>query len=203
VGALDPVTILAPHVDGPVVVDNDVNWAAQAERDAQGVEAPSDLAYLFLGEGVGCAIVGDGEVRRGYTGLAGEIAHLITEGVGGHAVPLIEVFGELGLRRASSTAIDVERLLSACDDVAQPAIRHALARALSGVVAAVVALTDPERIIIGGSWGPAILDDLRAAVARTARPVSLQLATVTGEPSLAGARAEALRRLRASIVASA
>ena len=32
-GDLDPVAVLAPLVAGPVIVDNDVNWAARAERD--------------------------------------------------------------------------------------------------------------------------------------------------------------------------
>src|ERR1700761_5434789 len=31
-GDLDPVDVLAPLVAGPVTVDNDVNWAARAER---------------------------------------------------------------------------------------------------------------------------------------------------------------------------
>ena len=39
--------------------------------------------YLHLGEGLGCAVVSDGEVRRGHAGLAGEIAHLVTAGPGG------------------------------------------------------------------------------------------------------------------------
>src|SRR5689334_22538923 len=77
-GELDPAQILAPYIDGPVAVDNDVNWAAQAERDHAGATALDDFAYLFLGEGLGCAIISDGRVRRGHTGLAGEVAHLIT-----------------------------------------------------------------------------------------------------------------------------
>jgi len=75
-GDLDPARILAPRVDGPVVVDNDVNWAARAERDharAVGGSAAAldDFVYLFLGEGVGYAVVSDGQVRRGHSGLAG------------------------------------------------------------------------------------------------------------------------------------
>ena len=108
IGALDPVAVLAPHVAGPVTVDNDVNWAARAERE---LRAPDDFAYLFLGEGLGCAIVTGGEVTRGRTGLAGEIAHLVTTGPHGRAMPFIDVFGGLGLRRPDSTAIDLRRLL--------------------------------------------------------------------------------------------
>jgi predicted NBD/HSP70 family sugar kinase len=39
-----------------------------------------DFVYLYLGEGLGCAVVSDGEVRRGHAGLAGKISHLITAG---------------------------------------------------------------------------------------------------------------------------
>ena len=32
-GELNPAEVLAPQVGGPVIVDNDVNWAARAERE--------------------------------------------------------------------------------------------------------------------------------------------------------------------------
>jgi predicted NBD/HSP70 family sugar kinase len=195
VGELAPVEILAPEVAGPVTVDNDVNWAARAERDH--APALNDFAYLFLDEGLGCAVVSDGAVKRGRTGLAGEIAHLITAGPDGDAVRLIEVFGRLGLRRRGSTAIDIDRLLAAAADT-----REAIGRAVAGVVAAVVALTDPERVVIGGSWGPVLLGDIAAAVAVLPRPVPVRAAELTGEPALAGARADALDRLRSAIVAT-
>ncbi|GIM94612.1 ROK family transcriptional regulator [Paractinoplanes toevensis] len=186
VGELDPATILG----GPVLVDNDVNWAARAERVSQG----DDFAYLFLGAGLGCAIVGDGEIRRGRSGLAGEIAHLLTAGPDGRATPFIEVFAQLGLRRPGSTAIDVERLLAAAEST-----RDAIGRAVAGVVAAAVTLADPGRVIVGGSWGPGLLPDIRAAVGELPRGAPVEPATVTDQPSMAGARAEAVSRLRALI----
>jgi predicted NBD/HSP70 family sugar kinase len=206
-GELDPVEVLAPYVEGPVTVDNDVNWAARAERDGAPPDALRDFGYLYLDDGMGCAIVSDAEVRRGSGGLAGEVAHLITAGPQGQAMPLIEVFGELGLRRSGSTAIDVDLLLTAVSGE-QPraaATRRTLGHAISGVLAAVVALADPELIVIGGSWGahPLILDAITTAFARMPRPVALRAATLRTEPSLSGARADALDRLRASIVAAA
>jgi predicted NBD/HSP70 family sugar kinase len=204
VGDLDPVTILAPHVQGPVIVDNDVNWAAQAEREIAGSDALRDFAYLHLGEGLGCAIVSDGEIRRGTTGLVGEIAHMITVAPGGQAVRLIELFGQLGLRHPGSTAIDVERLLSSCaySTPGAAATREALAHAVGGVLAAIVALADPERVIIGGSWGPAIVDSIRATVSGMPRHPTIQATRLTGEPGLTGARADALKRLHTSIAAA-
>jgi predicted NBD/HSP70 family sugar kinase len=200
VGELDTVEVLAPHVAGPVIVDNDVNWAAQAERDVH-TGPLDDFAYVFLGAGMGCAIVSDGEVRRGHSGLTGEIAHLVTAGPGGRATRLIEVFDELGLRQQGSTAIDVDRLLAA---VTGGTVRDALGEAVSGVLTAVVALADPETIVVGGPWGshPAVLDAIATAFARCPRHVPVLAARVTDEPSLTGARTAALRRLRADIVAT-
>jgi predicted NBD/HSP70 family sugar kinase len=204
-GELDPAQVLAPYVDGPVTVDNDVNWAAQAERDHARAAVPDDFTYLFLGEGLGCAVVSDGQVRRGHGGLAGEVAHLMTAGPRGQAMPFIEVFSELGLRQPGSTAIDGDLLLAAATGPGPraAATRHALGQAVSGVLAAVVALTDPGLIIIGGSWGtsPVILETIAAGAARLPRTVPVRGAELTDNPSLAGARTDALSRLREAIIA--
>jgi predicted NBD/HSP70 family sugar kinase len=206
-GELDPVRILAPHVNGSVVVDNDVNWAAQAERDNAPALIPSDFVYIFLGDGLGAAIISDGRVIRGHAGFAGEIAHLITVGPQGQAMRLIEVFSTLELRRSGSTAIDAERLLAAATGP-QPqaaAVRQTLSQAVSGVLPAAVALTDPELILVGGSWGshPVILEAIAGAAARLPRPIPIQAAALTDDPGLTGARTDALSRLRSGIVAAA
>jgi predicted NBD/HSP70 family sugar kinase len=77
--------------------------------------------------------------------------------------------------------------------------RHALGHAVAGVLAAIVALADPEQVLIGGSWGPAILDSIRAAVSRLPRQPTVQAAKLTSEPGLTGARADALKRLQTLI----
>jgi len=187
VGELDPVELLGPHIDGPVIVDNDVNWAAQAERR----DERDDFVYLFLGEGLGCAIVSDGEVRRGRHGLAGEVAHIVTAGVDGRAVRFTDVFA--GVRRPGSTAIDVDRLLRERPDVGP---------AVAGVVAALIALADPDRVVVGGSWGPAYLEEIRRSVAELPRRVPIEAAAVPRDAALAGVRAEALNRLRSLIIDS-
>ena len=206
-GELNPAEVLAPQVGGPVIVDNDVNWAARAEREHGSAGSLDDFAYVFLGEGLGCAIVSDGEVSRGYAGLAGEIAHLVTVGSQGQATRLIEVFGELSLRQAGSTAIDAGRLLSvtAGQDTRAVDTRHALGQAISGVLAAIVALADPRLVIIGGSWGrhPVVMQAISSAFARLPRHVPVRAAELTDQPSLGGARSDAVRRLRSAIVAAA
>lgn len=207
VGELSPADVLAGLVDGPVMVDNDVNWAARAERDAT-TDGPQldDFAYIHLGEGLGCAVVNDGMVRRGHTGLIGEIAHVLAVGPDGRAVPLIEVFSALGLRRAASTAIDVDALLAAVepDDARARDLLATLARAICGVLAAVVAFSDPEVVIMGGPWGtaPVVLDAIADEFERLPRHVPIRAARLTDAPSFTGAKNHALHELRAAIVSS-
>jgi predicted NBD/HSP70 family sugar kinase len=200
VGELSPGDVLRPVVEGPVLVDNDVNWAARAERQARAGEAVDDVAYLYLGEGLGAAVVSDGDVRRGGSGLAGEVAHLVVTGPSGRAVRFTEVFAELGLRRAGSTAIDVPALLAAPDGH-----RAAVARAVGDVVAALVALADPTLVVLGGAWGsdPGIATTVEARLRELPRRTAVETARVRDEPSLAGARTEALEQLRSTITAAA
>ena len=198
VGELSPVDVLAGIVDGPVLVDNDVNWAARAERAAAD-DPLDDFAYLHLGEGLGCAVVNDGLVRRGHRGLVGEIAHVTTAGPRHEAIPFIDVFGVLGLRHPGSTAIDVDELRAAVrrDDAVV-----ALSRAVCGVLAAVVAFADPELVVLGGSWGtePSLLAAIAAEFGQLPRTVPLRATRLTDHPALVGARNHALQELRDAVI---
>ena len=202
VGELSPADALDGLVSGPVMVDNDVNWAARAERSAGG-PGLNDFVYLYLAEGLGSAVVSDGEVRRGHRGMAGEIAHLVTAGPGRRAMALIDVFSELGLRYPDSTAIDVAKLATSVTGSARAArtTRLVLGTAVGGVISAAVALTDPAVVIIGGTWGtiPLVLEEIRTACERLARPVAIRPALMTGDAPLAGARTQAVHELQSAI----
>ena len=196
-GALDAPGVLAELVDGPVTVDNDVNWAARAEHSHAGVR---DFAYLFLGEGLGCAVVTDGEVRRGHAGLAGEIAYVVTAGPDGAAMRLTDVFDALGLRRSGTAAIDVPALLQAVETDTE--VRETVGRAVAGALSGVVALTDPAVVLVGGPWGrhPTVLAAVAREFADAPLHVPVEAAVVTVEPSLTAARETALEQLREAVV---
>ena len=205
-GRLSPVRTLAPLVGGPVLVDNDVNWAARAERDARGTDtgAPLDnFVFLHLGEGLGCAVIADGDVRRGHTGLAGEIAHVKTTGVDGRAVGFTTVFEQLGLRHTGSTAIDVDRLLTKVADEAGARLTATIAAAVCDVLSAAIAFCDPQLVVIGGDWGmaTAVFEAVRKRMAVLPRSVPLDLARARGNSALAGARSAAVTELRSDIIA--
>jgi predicted NBD/HSP70 family sugar kinase len=203
VGELSPADALQTLVDGPVLVDNDVNWAARAEREAA-AEPLDDFTYLYLGEGLGCAVVSDGDVRRGHVGIAGEIAHVVTRGPRDYATRFTEVFAALGLRQPDTTAIDTAAVLRILDgrSARVKTTRAALARAITGVLCAAVALGDPELVVLGGPWGahPAMLEAVREDFGSQPRSVPVRAAAVLDQPSLRGARAHAVERLRAAVL---
>jgi predicted NBD/HSP70 family sugar kinase len=203
-GAMSPTAVLRPIVSGPVLVDNDVNWAARAEREVRqqpGTEL-NDFVYLHLGEGLGCAVITDAEVRLGHRGLAGEIAHILVPGFSGRAVPFIAVFAQLGLRLAGSTAIDVMTLRDKLTSPGGRQLARTLASAICGVLTAATALCDPQLIVIGGTWGTTqrMIEAIQRAFAHQPRTVPIQPALATDEPSLAGARTSAIAKLRTDII---
>jgi len=206
-GAMSPVATLAPLVNGPVSVDNDVNWAARAERAARAGADPEhavdDFVYLYLGEGLGCAVVTDGEVRRGHSGLAGEIAHVPVPGPDGLAIPLTQVFGWLGLRHPNSTAIDVDRLIAALAAENGPELARTLANAIGGALDAAVAFLDPAFVVLGGPWGSAgpFVAELESVIAQRPRGIRLTQPCVQDEPPLSGVRAAARQALRSDAIA--
>jgi predicted NBD/HSP70 family sugar kinase len=207
IGELAAADELGPLVTGPVVVDNDVHWAARAEHHAAGSDTSDDFAYLYLGDGLGCAVVADGDVRRGHHGIAGEVAHLITRGPHGSAVQFTEVFAALGLRRAGSTAIDSGALLDVLDarGARGERVRTVLSDAICGVLTALVTISDPKLVVIGGVWGlhPALLARLDIDFRGCPRHVPVRAAVISDEPALTGARERALQELRAAILGDA
>ena len=202
VGNLDPAAVLSPLVSGSILVDNDVNWAARAERSA-GDPQLENFVYIHLAEGLGCAVVGEGEVKRGHRGVAGEIAHVLTTGPRGLATPLTEVFAALDLRRPGSTAIDVDQLRTRFEevDVDGGTTLQTVARAVHGVVVAAIALADPEEIVMGGSWGrdQVVIDALTRCLERSPRAVPVRAALLEEAPDHIGARMRALSELRTLI----
>lgn len=62
-----------------VVIDNDATAATIGERWAGGQERSSDMAFVYVGTGVGGGLVLDGRVYRGGSLNAGEIGHVTVD----------------------------------------------------------------------------------------------------------------------------
>ncbi|HEX5545997.1 MAG TPA: ROK family protein [Ktedonobacterales bacterium] len=63
----------------PVVVGNDVEVATYGEQQFGAGRGYDDFVCVFVGTGVGSAILQGGQIRRGFTGTAGEIGHTIVQ----------------------------------------------------------------------------------------------------------------------------
>jgi glucokinase len=79
---LPVAALLSEAVGLPVALDNDATCALRAEHLGGAARGVDDVALVALGTGVGGAFVLDGELRRGASGFAGEIGHMVVD-VGG------------------------------------------------------------------------------------------------------------------------
>ena len=205
VDELDVRPLLEPLVGVPVEVDNDVNWAALADRDGGVAVGLDDFCYLHLGHGLGGALVQGGRLVRGHAGLAGEPAHVLTRGPEGRATSLVECFGELGLLRPGSDTIAVDAVVRALTDGGPEDVRRrdAVVEAVAGVLVTIAALLNPAALVVGGPWSsaPGFTDRLATRTQQLlVHPTPLLVAELGGTAPLLGARAAALRSLRADLV---
>jgi glucokinase len=68
----------------PVALGNDVEAATVGEMRFGAGRGCADFICVFIGTGIGSAIVQNGQLRRGATGTAGEIGHMVVSAEGRH-----------------------------------------------------------------------------------------------------------------------
>lgn len=71
--------LLQKQFNVPVAVGNDVEVAAYGEQQFGAGRGYDDFVCVFVGTGVGSAIMQGGQIRRGVTGTAGEVGHTIVQ----------------------------------------------------------------------------------------------------------------------------
>lgn len=67
---------LARRLGCPAALDNDANVAALGEKYFGGARQMEDFIVITLGTGLGSGIFCNGQLVRGYSGMAGELGHL-------------------------------------------------------------------------------------------------------------------------------
>lgn len=77
---------LEDRLNLPIIADNDGTTAAWAEAATGAGVGYDDVILVALGTGIGGGLVIDGEVRRGTSGFAGEIGHMIVDPAGPRCV---------------------------------------------------------------------------------------------------------------------
>jgi hypothetical protein len=77
--ASNPGEEMRSRVSLPVLVDNDANLAALAELRFGAGQGCDDFIYVLVAGGIGSALVLNGRLYRGATGMAGELAHTVID----------------------------------------------------------------------------------------------------------------------------
>ncbi|WP_284580479.1 ROK family transcriptional regulator [Streptomyces sp. 2P-4] len=206
----DLVAALRRRLPAAVSVENETNLAALAEQRVGAARDAGSFVLLWLGAGVGAAVVLDGRLRRGASGGAGEIGFLPVPGTGslpsaagceGGFHALAGRAAVAGLAAAHGfTGPVAEAVAGAAGD----AFLDALAERLALGAAAVAAVLDPGCVVLGGelghAGGPALADRVARRLAALS-PVPTEVrATALGDAAvLAGARLAAAESAQAAL----
>ncbi|MCP2371403.1 putative NBD/HSP70 family sugar kinase [Agromyces terreus] len=212
-------SILESDLGRTVLIENDVNLAALAEREGGAAAGHDVFALLWLGNGVGASFDVAGDLHRGSFGGAGEIGFLpisseanaidpaarsVQDLVGGRAVALlsrrhgIEADG-FHAARAALAAPDA--------DDARRRVFDDLAERVAHIALPVIATLDPRLVVLAGPTadlgGPEFATAVGAGIRRLSRWYPEVVATaVHGDAVLRGARSLLANRVREELLDS-
>lgn len=172
---LDIKGILSEKFNIPVFVGNDVEIAAIGEQKFGAGRGCDDFVCVFVGTGVGSAIIKDGKIITGATGTAGEIGHIIVDlngrqcSCGAHGCleayasrSAIERRIEGALKKGrkscildyletgkSITSSMIQKSIEREDELVLQCVTEA-SEYLSGGIASIINFVNPELVILGG-----------------------------------------------------
>jgi predicted NBD/HSP70 family sugar kinase len=208
----------------PVVIENDVNLAAIAERTVGAAAGVEDFVLLWVGVGIGLATVLGGRLHRGVSGAAGEIGWLPVPGAplasdihvpaGGGlqwlagAEPVRRLAAAHGLDGTSAGgAVRAAVAAAPGDPEGAGAFLDELAHRIALGATAVCAVLDPGMVVLGGEVGLAGGHVLASRVtekvaAMSPFPPRVVATGVASDPVLRGALLTAVEQARDALLAS-
>jgi predicted NBD/HSP70 family sugar kinase len=155
---------------GPsLVMENDVDAAALAERALGHGRDVDHFAFVHIGTGIGMGLVLGGQLLRGAHGVAGEIAFLPLSGGSGADEQEVRRRGTLeaaasasgvvraARRRGMRGPVSARRVFEAAasgDERARAVVAEE-ARLVAQTICAVITVVDPDLVVLGGGIGRA------------------------------------------------
>lgn len=240
-GALDPATgrlRYATHLPGwhsprlvgeledalgvSVSIENDVNLAAVAEQIHGVARECENFVLLWVGEGIGAAIVIGGTLHRGFTGGAGEVGYMPLPGApivrnvrrknsGGFqelaGAPAVRALARRHGLGGPTAARAVAKALEKPENPSGEAFLAEFAGRLALGLATIVAVLDPQLLILAGdvprAGGERLRDLVEDALGELvfSRP-EVRTSSVPGSPVLRGALERALAAARDDVFAT-
>ncbi|MEU9894421.1 ROK family transcriptional regulator [Streptomyces phaeochromogenes] len=207
---------LQERLPARVLVENETNLAALAEQRDGAAQDRDTFVLLWLGHGIGAAVVLDGALRRGASGGTGEIGFLPVPGTsampsatdcegGFHslagAAAITELAGRHGIvapaaphepYAAALVREAVARVEADAGDPSASGFLDTLAERVALGAASVVAVLDPGCLVlageIGGAGGEVLAARVQDRVARMSPlPTEVRAGTLGGGAVLRGA----------------
>jgi len=175
------------HFEVPILIDNDANLGAVAERWWGAARGLDDFAFIKVATGIGSGHFIGGRIYRGASGVAGEIGHLTIDSHGTpcvcgnrgclvtyvgsealveRATALFPVFPDSVLVGTTPTASAIEDAALAGDPLAVQMMLE-VAEYLGIAVAGMLNLMNPSAVVFGGGLarlGEQLLVPLRETV---------------------------------------
>jgi predicted NBD/HSP70 family sugar kinase len=150
------------------VIENDIDVAAVAERDHGHGRGVDTFAFVSIGTGIGMGLIVEGKLHRGAHGAAGEIGYLpLTDGdvdpVEARRRGTFEAAASASAvvrnarRAGAGKSLSARRVFADAakgDAVAQRIVKQE-AELIAKALASIVAVVDPELIVLGGGIGRA------------------------------------------------
>jgi predicted NBD/HSP70 family sugar kinase/biotin operon repressor len=188
----NPQDTLQRLLDMPVTVDNDANLEAVAEHAYGAGRGVDNLVYVNVGEGIGAGMILSGSLEHGASGLAGEIGHIQVDPNGAlcrcgsrGCLGTVAATGPLldALHTTHGPDLDIDDLLAllAADDPGVRRIINDAGDAIGRVLADLVSIVNPSRIVIGGTLarcGDALTASICSVITRRAHPSAAEDVTV-------------------------
>lgn len=197
--------MLKERLKTQVTLCNDLSAAAWGEFKLGAGRGETSVFTVFVGTGVGSAIITEGKLLKGASGVAAELGHVKIEPEGrlcgcGQRGCLEAYVGGAGLQ----AWMHEERLLGAPTDLEQLAKKGSgkaramytfVSQALGTAVANQVTMLNPGRLVLGGgvlqnalSLTQSVIDAVKSrAGARAAARVSIERAELGDDSGLIGA----------------
>ncbi len=208
--------ILEDSFHAPVFVENDVNLAILGEHWRGAARGHDTCAFIFVGTGIGAAVLIDGQLHRGHHFMAGEIGFMcmgpqyIDVDFGEHGcLETVAGLPALAARMPREAEKDPAMWISTVAEAAERGDEEARAAVAEtarfiGIAAAnVAAVVDPSVIVLGGALfaqAPRLVEAVNAVTQSISRsPVNVVLSALDKEAPLWGGLLVALKAARADL----
>ncbi|MFE7408126.1 ROK family protein [Isoptericola sp. NPDC057559] len=142
----DVAAMFTESFGSPVVVDNDLSLAAEAESRGGALADAETGVYALTWHHVSARVTADGHVLRGRRGRAGEVGLL-------RAFSDVEVPPGTLLEAVPRVGAQLRRLRDDPADLSGLAALESLSAAMAPALAALLLTVDPDVIVLGGELG--------------------------------------------------